>query len=92
MNNALIEFRNTEPLRTGLREILTNETMQRALLALKDNNLPARVPNACDAIVSARLLSESVGYNQAITDLLSLGDPMPVAPEEPESDYNPENT
>lgn len=88
---TISEFR-TNPLFTAkMREILSDEIMQRALLVIRDTNLPQDLPVGCDPVASVRVHSKSVGYNAAIADLLSLADPPQTPPAELEADYASEN-
>lgn len=71
-----------------MREIMADETFQLALLTVKDANLPLEVAHDdADAIASVRMLSRGAGYNKALLNLLSTGDPLPAKPEEEESEY-----
>lgn len=67
-----------------MREILSDPTMQEALMALHDSNLPAEPPEGADALASVRRHSRAVGFNNALAALLSTSElaPLPAAEEE----------
>jgi hypothetical protein len=70
-----------------MREILSDPTMQEALMALHDSNLPSEPNDNEEAIASVRRHSRAAGFNNAIAALLTLGDLVPVPMPEEETDY-----
>lgn len=70
-----------------MREVLNNETVQEALLALHDSNLPAEPSDAADAIESVRRHSRAVGWNNCIAALLSTAQPIPPPVPDEETEY-----
>lgn len=70
-----------------MREILTDSTMQEALMALHDSNLPAEPPDGADALESVRRHSRAVGFNNALAGLLSLSSLAAAPVAEEETDY-----
>lgn len=74
-----------------MREILNDPTMQEALMALHDSNLPSEPDDSEEAIASVRRHSRAAGFNNAIAMLLSLANAVPVAMPEEEPTYEPES-
>jgi hypothetical protein len=73
-----------------MRELLSDETMQAALLTLKDSNVAVDVDENADALVSVRRHSKDSGYNKCIVDLLSLADMIPPPVQQEETTYPPD--
>lgn len=69
-------FRSSSEFTAKIREILAEPIMQEGLMALLDSNRPSDPMDSEDAIASVRRHSRGVGYNNAIRDLLSLGEPI----------------
>lgn len=70
-----------------MREILADDTMQIALLALIDSNRPKKVKDDAEAIASVRCHSRAGGYDDAISELLSMRDMISAPLPEEETDY-----
>lgn len=70
-----------------MREILSDQTMQEALMALHDSNLPSEPPESADALASVRRHSRAVGFNTAIATLLTLSEHVPPPVPEEETEY-----
>lgn len=85
------EFRSNPGYTKRLREILSDETMQLALITLRDSNTPREVSGEeTDAVASVRRLSRIVGFNTALALFLGMGEPInPPEPEE-EAKYEAE--
>lgn len=75
-----------------MREILSDETFQLALITIKDSNMPLEGKNEDkdEAIASVRRLSRIAGFNNAIVMLLGMGIPVPAKEVEEQPTYEPE--
>lgn len=74
-----------------MRELLSDETMQAAIMALVDSNRPTKVKDEADAIVSVRQHERAVGRDEILVDLLSLQNLIPLPVAEEETDYAKDN-
>lgn len=78
------QFRSNPDFVGRMRQIIDDEVMQRALIALKDGNPPTDAPLTASEVTSVRVLSQSAGFHQAIATFLSLAEPLiQLKPEEP---------
>lgn len=75
-------FRADAGARTRLAELLNDEVMTRALLAIRDSEPATDAPVNADPIVSVRLLARRCGFHDALNVFFSLLAPLPQQPEE----------
>lgn len=73
-----------------MREVLSDETVQVALLTLRDKNVPVDAKDEAEAIVSVRKHSRASGYAECLADLLSLADMIPAPLQEEDTTYQPD--
>lgn len=73
--------------------ILADPIVQQGIEALRQNNIPTdeSTPGSRnvdhDALASVRILNRMIGYNNAIADLLSLGEHVREPEPEPEATF-----
>lgn len=71
------EFRSNRPLTERMREILADPVFRTAIETLRNSNPPIDADPKDDPIVSARILSQMVGYNTYAAALEALSNPLP---------------
>lgn len=89
---TILQFRSNSIYTARLREILSDETFQLALMTLRDSNTPLESSDedAEPEVASVRRLSRVAGFNNAIATLLDMGQPTTPPPQEEEPTYEPE--
>jgi hypothetical protein len=87
--NAITAFRSDDNIRARLSEILSEETLVRAIFAIRDSASNDDISDkTADPIASVRILSRRAGWHGALDALLSLTQPLPEPPAElGESNY-----
>lgn len=76
------QFRSSSERVARMREILSDPVFASAIVTLKDEAMIEDVGNNSPDIASVRRLSWLSGYNNAISALIELSEPLPVQPEE----------
>lgn len=83
------EFRSNPALTLRMREIMADPVFRAAREALRDGNPPIDADPKDDPIVSARILSQMVGYNTYAAALEALSNPL-LQKVDLERNYQPE--
>ncbi len=81
------QFRSNPDFTKRFRELLNDPVMQQAIVILKDGRPPIDPSPSADALASVRALSQMVGADSAISQLLSFGEPLIPEPEDPAPDW-----
>lgn len=70
-----------------MKELLSDPVLALAIVCLRDSELPEDVTDHSDPVASVRVLSRKSGWHGAITELLSLAEPLPLQQANEEATY-----